>query len=429
MFIDIVLYCASSTERISLEQACSEISAMHGVEIQKQSLDERFHQGALDFILSILAEVLKNQLLAEIAPAFLKEFSRVLLMDSTKFNVPKHLKNLFKGFNGRGIDSAGVSIQYEFDIKRGEIINLEVFGATKSDSRYAEETVGRLKENDLVIRDLGYYSTGTLKNIHTKGAFFLSRLNAKADVYTETQAGELTKVCFSSLYQEMVSTRTCELELQVYIGKSKHLPVRLIVELMPDEVYRKRLQKVNSYNKANGHKTGKGIKNRMRFNLFITNIPVDTMPAESIGVLYKIRWQIELVFKCWKSHVGIDKLQKMKHERFTALLYAKLLLIILSNEIVSNVRCKLYGARSRLLSMVKSARTMRKLSYLTRKIISDPTSVASVMHRVEMELQSNHWQEKRKNRIGLIEIIQLFTSNSANYAIFNEAARGYTISA
>lgn len=426
VFIDIVLYCASSIEKISLEQACSEISDLHGIEIKKQSLDGRFHQGALDFILLLLSEVVKNQLLAEIEPGFLKGFNRVRLIDSTKFNIPKDLKDIFKGFNGRGINSAGVSIQYEFDIKQGEIINLQLFGATKSDSKYAEETVESIMANDLLIRDLGYYRTTTLKNIHLKGAFFISRLNAKADVYKENDAGELTKISFSELYNRMIATKSNELEIEVYLGKTKQLPVRLIVNLMPEEIYNRRVKKLDNYNKANGHKTTKEIKDRMRFNLFISNIAADIMPNEKISILYKIRWQIELVFKCWKSHMGIDKLQKMKYERFSTILYAKLLLIIINNEIINNIRCKFYRVKNKLLSMVKCIKTMRKHSCLTREMILAPESVNNIINCIEKKFKSNHWQDKRKNRVGLTEIMQLFTSNSDNYAIFKKETRGCT---
>jgi IS4 transposase len=429
VFIDIVLYIASSIEKISLEQACSEISDLHGIEIKKQSLDGRFHQGALDFILLLLSEVVKNQLLAEIEPDFLNEFNRVRLIDSTKFNIPKNLMEIFKGFNGRGINSAGVSIQYEFDMKQGEIINLELFGATKSDSKYAEETVENIKANDLVIRDLGYYRTTTLRNIHLKDAFFISRLNAKADVYKENDAGELTKICFSELYNKMIATKNNELEIEVYLGKTKQLPVRLIVNLMPEEIYNKRVKKIDYYNKANGHKTTKEIKDRMRFNLFITNISADKMSAEKISILYKIRWQIELVFKCWKSHMGIDKLQKMKYERFTTILYAKLLLIIINNEIINNIRCKFYREKNKLLSMMKCIKSMREHSCLTREMISNPKSATNVLHWIEKKFKTNHWQDKRKKRVGLIEIMELFTSNSDNYAIFKKETRGNTCKA
>ncbi|MEP7108478.1 MAG: transposase [Ferruginibacter sp.] len=45
--------------------------------------------------------------------------------------------------------------------------------------------------------------------------------------------------------------------------------------------------------------------------------------------LYKIRSQIELVFKVWKSVLKIQLVRKMKSERFRCYLYGKLLWVLL----------------------------------------------------------------------------------------------------
>ena len=419
MFIDIVLYCAGSIDRISLEQACTEVSNMHGVEVRKQSLDERFHQGAVEFIKSILSDILRSQLMAEIAPEFLNDFNQVRITDSTKFNVPPSLKDFFKGFNGNDKRAAGVSIQYEFDIKNAKVLNLDLFGATKSDSNYAGEISGDIQPKDLVIRDLGYYSTNNLLKIVSKEAYFITRLNAKADVYMEGQTGKLEKVCFKKLYEQMSLCKQTDIEIPVYIGKNKKLPVRLIIQLMPEEVYTKRKVKLEKYNKANGHQTSCEIKDRLRFNLFVTNIEPDKMEAHEVSIIYKLRWQVELVFKCWKSHLQIHNIQKMKYERFATILYGKLLMIIINNEIVQNIRCKLYRTEQRLLSTAKCAKTMRK-NFFTRKIAANPEKLTGYVLKIEKLLSLNHWQEKRKKRVGMLEIMELFNRIPNNYTIFEE---------
>ena len=40
---------------------------------------------------------------------------------------------------------------------------------------------------------------------------------------------------------------------------------------------------------------------RSKVNIFITNIPASELSMEQAYALYKIRWQIELLFKIWKT--------------------------------------------------------------------------------------------------------------------------------
>jgi len=46
-----------------------------------------------------------------------------------------------------------------------------------------------------------------------------------------------------------------QVDKQVYIGSEAKMPFRLIITIVPDEVFAKRMQKVNKYNKRMGHTT------------------------------------------------------------------------------------------------------------------------------------------------------------------------------
>jgi len=52
----------------------------------------------------------------------------------------------------------------------------------------------------------------------------------------------------------------------------------------------------------------------LRYKVFITNVSPDKLTAEQTNEAYKVRWQIEMIFKAWKS--GLH-LQKAVHERCT----------------------------------------------------------------------------------------------------------------
>jgi hypothetical protein len=345
----------------------------------------------------------------------LKKFNHIRVTDSTKFDVPKEFKEILSGFNGKPSSAAGISIQYEFDLKSGGVLSLDIDSATSSDSVFAGKAMDCICKGDLVIRDLGYYSKKNLVDIENREAFFISRLNAKTKVYTQGKNEELIEVSFGKLYQEMSLQKIDKKELLVYIGNDKKLSTRLMVQIVPDEVYSKRVAKLNKYNKANGHQTSQDIKDRYRFNLFVTNIADENIDMEQIYLLYKLRWQIELTFKTWKSDFKLASLQKMKYHRYMTILYAKLLLILVNQQIVLSIRLSLFNATKKILSLIKGFKTLCQQDGLVREILGKPKSTANVFEKLVPILKKNHWLETRKNKVGLKEIMGFIDCVSVYY--------------
>ena len=198
------------------------------------------------------------------------------------------------------------------------------------------------------------------------------------------------------------------LDKEVYIGKEDKLPVRLIIELMPDEVFSTRMQKINKYNKKKGYQTSQDYSNRARFNLFISNIPLDMINGEAIAKIYKIRWQIELVFKIWKSIFGLDNITPMKYERLMCTLNARLLLILINWETFMIQRGLLLKKTGKLLSIIKCFKTLKENSTELRHILANGgKGIKQWIKWVAEIFESKHWLEKKKNKLGFEEILCL----------------------
>ena len=41
------------------------------------------------------------------------------------------------------------------------------------------------------------------------------------------------------------------------------------------------------------------------WNLLITNVPRSLWPAKALQPIYRLRWRVEMIFKAWKSHLGL----------------------------------------------------------------------------------------------------------------------------
>ncbi|MFN8501192.1 MAG: transposase [Kouleothrix sp.] len=59
--------------------------------------------------------------------------------------------------------------------------------------------------------------------------------------------------------------------------------------------------------------------------MFVTTIPPDGLTVTEALVLARARWQIELLFKLWKSHGQIDLVRDVQPWRVLCELYGRLL--------------------------------------------------------------------------------------------------------
>lgn len=423
MFFDMLLYCASQSDTYSLSQVSSRVKAMHRVKITRQSIDGRFTGGAVVFVKEILKELLEKQLSKVFCADFLSQFNHVRIKDSTRFTVPDKLREHFKGSGGsQGTSQAGVSIQYEYDARSGKILDLNVTAGIRNDATDASETKTRINKGDLVIRDLGYFNLSVLTGFADQGASFISRLNTSILVY---ELDSTEKIGFKELYDQMCQKKQTRCDKQVLVGKGKQEQLRLIVEIVPEQVYEERVRKVNKQNKEKGWTTSDEYKARCRFNMFITNVPNEELSVEETMLIYRLRWQVELMFKNWKSVCKINKIQPMKYERFACLLFAKLILILLNMQIVCNLQVYYFKKRRMILSENKCFKTLRESFGILRGIWKERRKISEKkLKDLASQFSSNHWKEKRKNKLNLIEIIELFICKSKDYAYIEDIKKG-----
>jgi hypothetical protein len=67
------------------------------------------------------------------------------------------------------------------------------------------------------------------------------------------------------------------------------------------------------------------------WNLFITNVPAGWLDSQQALQLYRVRWQIGLLFKLWKSQAKLSHVGRYRHARVVCQLYARLIGLVLFN--------------------------------------------------------------------------------------------------
>jgi hypothetical protein len=409
VFFELLFYCASRMDNSSLSFMVSYLESRYGISIAKQSLDERFNQRCVCFVQAILVEVLQDKWQNIYDPELLAAFNQVRIKDSTRFNLPPNMAPHYRGSGGNKTTSpAGISIQYEYDIKSGRILTMDFTPAVRNDQRDALETASNVSQSDLVIRDSGYFSTAVLETVSPQQAFFLSRLPRFISVY-----GVNERLCFKKVYTPMQRGGITQMELPVWVGRERKIPVRLILRLVPNQVCEKRIRDKEKENRKKGKGRLSGeTRIRLRFNLFITNATEQDLPAEYVFPLYRLRRQIELMFKVWKSVFKIERIQKMKEERYISLLLAKMLLTVIHLQITWRIQKTLSRMDSGKLpvpSLNKALKTLSTLFNQLFEMLRAPGAKACAIARaIQERLSKNHCLEKKKNKLSFPEIMQLF---------------------
>ena len=297
-----------------------------GIKLTKQAIQKRFNQYAVGFMKKCLVYLLGKQVNVDTGTlARFNTFNRVRIKDSTKYNLPSSYKGHYQGSGGvANVSGAMISIQYEYDLLTGQALDLRLTQGNKNDQGDARDCTHDIQENDLFIRDLGYCTLNFFKLLIEKGAFFLNRLSPQIKVYCQDQPDK--EVDLKACKNKLKRLNLQELELDVLLGSEDKIPARLIVSLVDQDTYRKRIKG----KKKSGRKNiSEAFRTRCSLSLFVTNTDSGALPAQKIQSAYSLRWQIELIFKVWKSQVKIHKIKEVNIHRFECQLLGKLIYLTL----------------------------------------------------------------------------------------------------
>lgn len=397
LFLDLIVFNSENLKTQSLNDLSVLFQEEHDVTITKQSLHERFNQSAVTFLKEVMEKLINTQMDRESSLPKLTGINRIIIKDSVCFQVDESLVDQYPGSGGNG-SKAAVRIQFEYDLLSGRINDLSLNAFNDQDASNSLATLDLVAPGDLVIRDLAYVGLQALKGIISNAAFYLCRLGSNVKVY-EDNGDELIEIKFGQLYQEMKNQGLEILEKDVYIGKIEQLKTRLIIHALPPEEIEKRIRKARANSKKKGRNApSKEYLARAHLNLFITNTCLETIPSKNVWPLYRLRWQIELTFKIWKSICDIEKVKKVKINRLECYVYSKLILILLGWEVVWKTAMNLFALEGKILSMYKSFKTLIsvKLHQLRNAFLFDNGLLKFLMRDFYLISRTNHLLEKKK---------------------------------
>lgn len=234
----------------------------------------------------------------------LAHFSDIKILDATTISLPDKVEKNYPGMGGRNAKAA-LKIQTLYSAINHSITHFDITSGVTHDACALPQMLEQLSYKELFLADLGYFDTECLQKI-SKENFFISRIKTNFKVFTAVS--EKYHIYEQVAMPELFKSSTHSIDQEVYIGPNStcKLKVRLVGVKLPDEVAHKRIQKAIKQNDGNDISSEK--REILHWNLMITNITADVLSSNIIVELYRMRWQIELLFKVLKSTLSIDKM-------------------------------------------------------------------------------------------------------------------------
>jgi len=215
---------------------------------------------------------------------------------------------------------------------------MDLFSLTCSQFKLTEQSTGEslknfeIKENDLIIADRAYGTiTGIEHCLHSGGKFIIRIRNKSFNLYNKQ--GE--RILLSGWLKTLGNQAE---EISVYIRSSdkKFIPLRICAAKKTKEeiaIEEKRLKKLESKKQIT---YSNDTKFTHQFMFVITSLP-SSVPAEKVLEFYRLRWQAELVFKRYKSLLGLGNIPAKTKESSGVWLNGKMFLALLIEKYLGDI--------------------------------------------------------------------------------------------
>jgi len=307
----------------TLDQMSQFLATACRVAVSPQAVDGRIGKPAVEFMRKQLETALAiSSDLRQVPAGIVDTFAHIYIIDSTNFKLHASLAPTFKGSSGAASASL-MRIQFVMDFQTG-IMHLAIGDVKLEDAT----TLAGLVDTaalpavgpTLYLADLGYARMKTFEAIASRGAYVLSKVRM-GTAFT-SPAG--TPVCLS----DILHGKPGSFDIPIVVDGHAF---RLVGQRLPEEQANRNIQKSREKRREDGREGDltDECKQLLGYLVFITNLPKDEYPIRSLLVVYKARWQIELVFKTWKSLLGIHKIRSAKEARVRCEVYGKLIMAVI----------------------------------------------------------------------------------------------------
>lgn len=373
-----------------------------GVTITAQGIDERINAYSLAFLQKMFSQAMeqfKNN--TPLPLAILQQFTAINLIDSSIQALPDNLVLEYPGSGGTG-PRASLKIQLVFDFLHGNLAQFAVRAGNEPDQKY-RSYLAVVPKGSLNLLDLGYFCLQSFQKIMDLQAYFLTRYLHNTGLCTT--AGEPL-----DLLATLQQAGSASVDLNLLLGFKKRLPVRLLALKAPQEVADRRRQKARENARRKGRTLSPRYLALLDWTIFVTNVPAEMLSITQVVVLYRVRWQIELVFKLWKSYCGLNRIAGVRKERVLTELYAKMIGIVLTHFLIAPLRMPGEAPTNREISPVQVRQIFSRFARELNRVLGKLADFVKVLSEMHEHIRRFGFKEKRRKKPNVCQLLTLVST-------------------
>ena len=242
-----------------------------------------------------------------------------------------------------------------------DLVNLELRQVEVSTDKVGESlTHFQLQEGDVVLIDRGYNQPKSLVPFIDQGGDVVLRYNPQGmNLYSQDET--LERIDWVTRLQSLHGQAGA---IPVYLcHQNKRLEGVVHAIPLPVQQAAEARRRVQQRARKKGRQAGAESLFLSGWVLIFTSLPVALLDTTTIGELYRLRWQVELVIKRLKSLLDIDLLRARKDSPLAELyLHGKLLYAAVLEKLVA----QRFGATTGRLDAVRSHTPWRLWQLLSK---------------------------------------------------------------
>lgn len=307
--------------------------------------------------------------------------SAILLLDSSSSSLPKNAKNIFPAPR-KNVAPSAIKLHLCFDLFAGAINWFQLTPATTHDRKGfppIRSLVGKL-----IIFDLGYWDYQLMADIKKIGGFFLTRVKTNATIHVLKVICGLPRKNFEGW--DLLDRR---------LPKIKSKIVEVLGEFSQNGKPLFSTRVIGFWNPTSN-----------QYHWYATNLLVS---AELIYPLYRIRWQIELVFKTFKSCLRLADLPTANPRIIYSLIYSALAAVMIAHPI-ANILALEFKKEKQLLPTLQRAGMIivncanDLIHYIISTTAEAITNLTERLRLQKNELYDPNWKKRESSLARVIRM-------------------------